>query len=113
IAVAVPTAGLGDPGSRRDEVGNRSAAEDAAAGPRRAEGKRLGPADPGEHPSTVRDRPADRGSMAASGHKRAPGSFPVDLQFEDAVTRDGGRLRVPRPDPPGSLYGCASARCGE
>jgi len=107
IAVAVPTAGLGGPSSGRGEV------EDAAAGPRRAEAQRLGPADPSEHPSRVRDRPADRGSMAASGRKRAPGSFPVDVQFEDAVTRDGGPLRVPRPDPPGSLYGCASARCGE
>lgn len=40
-------------------------------------------------------------------------SFPVEVQFQDAVTRDGGPLRVPRPDPAGSLFGCASARCQE
>jgi hypothetical protein len=31
------------------------------------------------------------------------------VQFEDAVTSDGGPLRVPRPDPVGSLFGCTSA----
>ena len=102
---------LREPGG--NEVGDLSAAESAAEGPRRSEAKLPRLPDPSEHPSKVRDRPTDRESMPASRHKRAPGSFPENVQFEDAITSDGGPLRVPRPDPPGSLCGCAAARCGE
>ena len=115
IEAAAPTAGIGDPSSGRNEVGNRSAAEGAAGRPCRSEAKRPRPPDRSEHPSKVRDRPTDREPMVAGEHKRAPipGSFPEDVQFEDAVTSDGGPLRLPRPDPPGSLFGCASARWRE
>jgi two-component system, cell cycle response regulator CtrA len=113
IAVAAPTVGPEVASSGRNEVGNRSAAEDAVGRPRRPEAKRLGSSGRSEHRSKVCDRPTDGDWGAASGRKRAPGSFPKDVQFEDAVTSDGGPLRVPRPDPPGSLCGCAAARCGE
>ena len=113
IAVAAPTVGPGVPSTGGNEVGDLSAAESVAGRPRRPEAKRPRPPDPSEHPSNVGDRPTDRESMPASRHKRAPGTFPENVQFEDAITSDGGPLRVPRPDPPGSLCGCAAARCGE
>jgi len=40
-------------------------------------------------------------------------AFPVEMRFEDAITSDGGPLRIPRPDPINSLVGCAAARCQE
>ena len=115
IEVMASTVGPGVPNSGRYEVGNRSAAESAAGRLCRPEAKRLRPPNRREHPSKVCDRPTDREPMAAGEHKRAPTprSFPEYARFEDAVTSDGGPLRVPRPDPPGSLFGCASARCAE
>lgn len=41
------------------------------------------------------------------------GSSRVEMRFEDAITNDGGPLRLPFPEPPGSLYGCTTARCHE
>jgi hypothetical protein len=57
------------------------------------------------------------------GRRRAPGigyraevrsvSSPFEMRFEDAVTKDGGPLHLPRPEPMRSLYGCATARSHE
>src|SRR5271166_3039560 len=68
-----------------------------------------------EHQPSVRDRPIGRLHVSRIGHGAKPtcASFPVDVRFEDAATTDGGPSRVPQPDPVGSLFGCASARCCE
>ena len=66
-----------------------------------------------EHHPSVSDHPIGlrRGSRNGFVAKPTSGSSPVEMWFEDAVTTDGGPLRVPRPDRAGSLYGCATARC--
>ena len=68
-----------------------------------------------EHQLSIWDRPIGRPRLARIGRDAKPtgDSFPVDMRFEDAVTTDGGPLRVRQPDPIGSLFGCASAWCGE
>jgi two-component system cell cycle response regulator CtrA len=68
-----------------------------------------------EHEPGVRDSPTGRPCPSAIRHGLKPGraAFPVEMQFEDAITSDGGPLLIPRPDPINSLVGCAAARCQE
>ena len=74
-------------------------------------------AEPGriDHQPSLRDRPIGGQCASRIGHSLKPrrAAFPVQMQFEDAITSDGGPLRVPRPDPINSLVGCAAARCQE
>jgi len=118
-ATVTPGTGPEDFGARRDGAGKR-----ATAG---AVGEAYRPRPEGaqqlchiEHNSTnypdgAGDHPADRrrASRFGAGTKPARISFPVEVRFEDAVTTDGGPLRVPQPDPVRSLFGCATARCHE
>jgi DNA-binding winged helix-turn-helix (wHTH) protein len=54
-----------------------------------------------------------RMSRISSGTKPTDVAFPVEFRFQDADTNDGGPLRLLRPDPVTSLFGCATARCHE
>jgi two-component system cell cycle response regulator CtrA len=61
-----------------------------------------------------RDQPVDRGRAAGTGLGVKPAQVSaVEMRFEDAVTTDGGPLRLSRPEPAYSLFGCATARCNE
>jgi hypothetical protein len=110
-----------DLGAHRDGAGKRAAAKftvGEAHPPRPECAPQLSQI---EHNSTnyrdiAGDHPADRKRAS----RRSPGTkparvfcFPVEVRFEDAVTTDGGPLRVPQPDPLRSLFGCATARCPE
>jgi len=114
-AAEAPVAGLADLSARRNEVGKRGAVECTVGRPRRPRPQGARQPDQIEHQPGVRDRPIGRQCASAIGHDAKPtrDCFPVEVQFEDAVTSDGGPLGVPRPDPAGSLFGCASARCHE
>jgi DNA-binding winged helix-turn-helix (wHTH) protein len=63
----------------------------------------------------ARDDPVDRRRAPGIGHRAAVRSISssVEMRFEDAVTKDGGPLHLPRPEPLRSLFGCATARCHE
>jgi two-component system cell cycle response regulator CtrA len=76
----------------------------------RPEGAR--PADPIDQQPGIRDRPTRLLRASAIGHgvKPKPASFPVEVRFEDAVTSDGGPLRVLQPNPVASLFERTSAR---
>ena len=110
-----PVANPEDHSACCNEVGEGAAVEDTLAqGCRpRTQGARQGLRI--EHRPSVRDRPVGQlcTSTIAHGRKPARAAFPVEMQFEDAITSDGGPLRVPRPDPANSLVGCAAARCQE
>jgi two-component system, cell cycle response regulator CtrA len=66
-------------------------------------------------PEDVRDHRVGR--CRAPGIRHRPEvrsiSSPVEMRFEDAVTKDGGPFHLPRPEPARSPYGCATARCHE
>jgi two-component system cell cycle response regulator CtrA len=115
VPAATPVADPENLSKRRNEVGKRAAAEcDVGRACRpRPQGARQ--PDQIEHQPSVRDHPIGRRRVSVIGHGAKPtrASFPVDVRFEDAVTTDGGPLRVPQPDPVSSLFGCASARCHE
>src|SRR6516164_3564294 len=101
---------------RKKPAGKRAAVECAVKRPRHPEPRGGREADQTEHQPIVKDRPIGRQcALRIFGHDAKPTrvSLPVEVWFEDAVTSDGGPLRVPRPDPIGSLFGCASARCQE
>lgn len=99
----------------RSEVGKGPAAECTVGQARRPRLEGARQLDQIEEQPSACDRPIGRprASRIGSGAKPTRGSFPVEARFEDAVTTDGGPLRVPRPDPVGSLFGCVSARCRE
>jgi two-component system, cell cycle response regulator CtrA len=107
MPAATSVEGPKDLGARRSEVGR------GAVTACRLEGARQ--LDPIEQQPSARDRPIGkpRASRIGSGAEPMRGSFPVEARFEDAVTTDGGPLRVPRPDPVGSLFACGSARYHE
>jgi len=112
-----PAAGSKNLSARRKKpAGKRAAVECAVKRPRHPEPQGGQEADQTEHQPIVKDRPIGRQcALRVFGHDAKPTrvSLPVEVWFEDAVTSDGGPLRVPRPDPIGSLFGCASARCHE
>ena len=115
LPAATPVADPEDLVARRNEVGKRAAAECTVGRACRPRPQAARQPDQIEHQPSVRDRPIGRQRVSGIGHGAKPtrASFPVDVRFEDAVTTDGGPLRVPQPDPVGSLFGCASARCYE
>ena len=112
---AAPVAGPENLGARRNEVGERAAAQCIVGRACRPRPQGARQPDQIEHQPSGRDRPIGRQRMSGIGHGAKPtrASFPVDVRFEDAVTTDGGPLRDPQPDPVGSLFGCASAWCHE
>jgi two-component system, cell cycle response regulator CtrA len=101
--------------ARRNEVGKGAAAECTVGRACRPRPQGARQPDQIEHQPSVRDRPIGRQHVSRIGYGAKPtrAAFPVDVRFEDAVTTDGGPLRVPQPDPVGSLFGCASAWCHE
>jgi len=101
---------------REKSGGKRATVERAVRRPRHPKPQGARAPDQIEHQPTVSDRPIGRQCPPrVFGHDAKPTrvSLPVEVWFEDAVTSDGGPLRVRRPDPLGSLFGCASARCHE
>ena len=115
MPAATPVADPQNLSARGNEVDKRAAAECTVrrACRSRPQGERQ--PDQTEHQLSICDRPIGRPRLSRIGRdaKSTGASFPVDMRFEDAVTTDGGPLRVPQPDPVGSLFGCASAWCGE
>ena len=115
MPAATPVADPQNLSARGNEVDKRAAAKCTvrrACRPR-PQGERQ--PDQAERQLSICDRPIGRPRLSRIGRDAKPtgASFPVDMRFEDAVTTDGGPLRVPQPDPVGSLFGCASAWCGE
>jgi two-component system, cell cycle response regulator CtrA len=100
--------------ARHNEVPKRAAAVSIGKRSRRLRPHSALRADQIDQQTSVCDRPIRRLCMSAIGPRARPtaASFPVEVQFDDAVTSDGGPLRVPRPDPVGSLFG-PPARCHE
>jgi two-component system cell cycle response regulator CtrA len=94
-------------GARNNEVPKRAAAVSTGRRPRRLRPHSALGADQIDQQTSVCDRPIRRLCASAIGPRARPtaASFPVEVQFDDAVTSDGGPLRVPRPDPVGSLFG--------
>jgi two-component system cell cycle response regulator CtrA len=116
---AVPVAGPRKASESRNET-DTTAAEERTAG--RASHAPPQPAQPlaqikqrlTHRPDSGRDQPVDRGRAAGIGlGAKAARVSPVEMRFEDAVATDGGPLRLSRPDPAYSLFGCATARCHE
>jgi len=107
ISATPPSTGPEDLGARGSEVGNEGACRSRSEGARQP--NRI------EHQPPAPDRAIGRQRVSTIAHaaKRTRAYFPVDVRFEDAVTNDGGPLRIPRPDPVCSLFGCAAARCYE
>jgi two-component system cell cycle response regulator CtrA len=117
---AAPVAGAEDLAAPHDRADNAAAAEcTVTEGVRPTPGGAPQPSQieplPTNYRDGVRDHPANRkrASRSGSATERTRLSFPVEVRFEDALTTDGGPLRVPRPDPARSLFGCATARCHE
>lgn len=117
---AVPVAGPRQHvGERQNETATTVAEERAAGQASRALPQTLQPLAqikrrPTHRPDGARDQPVDRGRAAGMRPGIKPArALPVEVRFEDAVTTDGGPLRLSRPDPVYSLFGCATARCHE
>jgi len=114
MPAGTPVAGAENFGARGSEAGERAAVERTVA-----QACRSGPQAPcrpgGLERRSVRDHPIGRQCASTIGHGLKPtrAAFPLEMRFEDAVTSDGGPLRVARPDPINSLVGCAAARCQE
>jgi two-component system, cell cycle response regulator CtrA len=115
MPAATPVADPENLSPRRNEGSKRAAAQCTVGRACRPRPQGARQPDQIEHQPSVRDRPIGRQRVSVIGHgaKPPPASFPIDVRFEDAVTTDGGPLRVPQPDPLSSLFGCASARCHE
>ena len=99
--------------ARLNEVDKRAAAEGVVGQSCRLRPQAAPRADRIDQQPGVRDRPIGQLSASEIGRsaKPTPASFPVEVQFEDAVTGDGGPLRVPRPHPVGLLFESAPSRC--
>jgi two-component system cell cycle response regulator CtrA len=110
---AIVVEGPENPRACRNEVGKRSAGEFTLGRPRRPTPQGADQADQIEHQPSNRAHPIGRrrGSEISRGAGRTLCPFPVEVQYEDAVTSDGGPLRIPRPDPVDSLFAGPSARC--
>jgi two-component system cell cycle response regulator CtrA len=115
ILAMTPVASPENLGERGDEVGQRAGAECTEGLPRRPCPPVAQQPERIEHQPSVPDRGIGRQRASKVGHGVKPthAYFPVEVRFEDAVTTDGGPLRLPRPDPVCSLFGCAAARCYE
>jgi two-component system, cell cycle response regulator CtrA len=111
IAVADPA----NLSTSRNEVGKMAAPECTEGPAYRPRPQASRQPDKVEHHPSVCGRPIGRQRVSGIRHgaKSTRASFPGDVRFEDAITTDGGPLRIPRPDPAGSLFGCAAARCYE
>ena len=107
MPAATPVAGPEDLRARHNEVSKGAAAGSTRTRPCRSRPHGVRHADQIEQQTSVRDRPTGRLCVSAIGPGARPtaASLPVEVQFDDAVTSDGGLLRVPRPDPIGSLFG--------
>jgi two-component system cell cycle response regulator CtrA len=119
IPAAAAVASPEDLTPRPEEAGTGSVQQRAAGQarvPRRRTGQPLGQIEQrlSDYRSGVRDQSVGRSCAAGSGPGAEPGRVSaIEMRFEDAVTNDGGPLRLPRPDPVYSLFGCATARCHE
>jgi two-component system cell cycle response regulator CtrA len=115
MPAATPIADPEKLSARRSEAGKRVAAEYIEGRVSRPPPQGAWRADQIEDRARDRDRSIGRQRVTGMGNGAKPtrASFPLDVRFEDAVTTDGGPLRVPQPDPIGSLLGCASAWCHE
>ena len=114
MPAATPVAGRQDLSARHNEVGKRAAAVSTRGRPCRSRRQGGRQADQIEEQASVRDRPIGPLCVSATGLGARPpaASFPFEVQFDDAVTNDGGPLHVSRPDPVSSLFG-PPARCRE
>jgi two-component system, cell cycle response regulator CtrA len=112
IPAARPLPGSEDLGAPRTVAGKRSVAECAVAQPWRPRPQGAGPPDQIELQPSKPARPIGRRCTSAIGRgaEQIRVSFPTDVRFEDAVTNDGGPLRVPPTDTAGPLLRYASAR---
>jgi two-component system cell cycle response regulator CtrA len=115
MPAATPVADRQDLNACGNEVGKGAAAACIVGRACRPRPQAARQPDQTEHQLSICDRPIGRPRLARIGRDAKPtrASFPVDMRFEDAVTTDDGPLRVRQPDPVGSLFGCASAWCGE
>jgi len=115
MPAATPVADRQDLNACGNEVGKGAAAACIVGRACRPRPQAARQPDQTEHQLSICDRPIGRPRLARIGRDAKPtrASFPVDMRFEDAVTTDDGPLRFRQPDPVGSLFGCASAWCGE
>jgi two-component system cell cycle response regulator CtrA len=115
VPAAIPVADPENLSTHRNEADKRAAPECTVGRACRPRPQGSRQPDQIEHQPSVRERPIGRQRVSGIKHGAKPtrASFPGDVRFEDAVTTDGGPLRIPRPDPVGSLFGCAAARCHE
>jgi two-component system cell cycle response regulator CtrA len=115
MPATTPVADPQDLSARGNEANKEAAAKCTVGRACRPRPQSARQPDQTEHQLSIWDRPIGRPRLARIGRDAKPTgvSFPVDMRFEDAVTTDGGPLRVRQPDPVGSLFGCASAWCGE
>ena len=114
MPAATPVADRQDLSARHNEVGKRAAAVSTGGRPCRSRPQGGRQPDQIEEQASVRDRPIGRLCVSAIGLGAKPtaASFPFEVRFDDAVTNDGGPLRISRPDPVSSLFG-PLARCRE
>ena len=112
MPAATPGAGLGDCGARRSEVGKGAAAECTVLRPRRSRSRGARHSVQIEHQPDTIDHTIGRQCATRAGRSAAPppAAFPVEAWFEDAVTSDGGPLRVAWSDPVGALSGSTAVR---
>ena len=115
MPAATPVADPQDLSACGNEVGKGAAAECTVGRACRPRPRAARQPDQTEPQLSICDRPIGRPHLARIERDAKPtrASFPADMRFEDAVTTDDGPLRVPQPEPIGSLFGCASAWCGE
>jgi DNA-binding winged helix-turn-helix (wHTH) protein len=117
---ATPVVTLEGLGGRHDEAGTRAADDRTVAPTHPPSPQTASPLGQIERRlarcrDDVRNHPVGRRRAPVIGHRAEVRrvSSPVEIRYEDAVTKDGGPLHLPRPDPLRSLFGCATARCHE
>jgi DNA-binding winged helix-turn-helix (wHTH) protein len=114
LPTRTPVTVLDDLDACRGEAGTRSGAGSVVARACLPDPQGLGQPRQTQRQPSVRDRSISQTRMPRISSGTKPDiSFPAEFRFEDADTNDGGPLRVPRPDPVTSLFGCATARCHE
>jgi DNA-binding winged helix-turn-helix (wHTH) protein len=115
LPITIPVAVLDDLDACRGEAGTRAGAGSVVARVCLQDPQGVGQPRQTQRQPSVRDRSISQTRMRriSSGTRPTDVSFPAEFRFEDANTNDGGPLRVPRPDPVTSLFGCATARCHE
>jgi DNA-binding winged helix-turn-helix (wHTH) protein len=120
VPAATPVVTLEGLGGRHDEAGARAAEDRTVARAHPPPPQTASPLGQIERRlarcrDDVRNHPVGRRRAPGIGHRAEVRrvSSPVEMRFEDAVTKDSGPLHLPRPDPLRSLFGCATARCHE